>query len=241
MDACAGGLSVALSSTLPTLANDYCYQLIEIYTTLSNLGRAAAFEEIFSIIDAFDLDKENAVGFEELKEGYNTDKDPLLLLVLMYHSFSNQIRFNASGDFTMAFGRRTFNPSLQNKLNIFFDVQESSTPIKFSSCSFIELDIQDGDFVYIDPPYKITDATYNVYWSEDMDTELMAWLDSLDRRGIKWAMSNVFRHRGKTNEPLIEWSESYNTHVIDGVSYVSGSYRANNMEKPTVEVLITNY
>lgn len=69
-----------------------------------------------------------------------------------------------------------------------------------------------GDLVYCDPPYLITTGSYNdgkrgfKDWTLKEERELLALLDDLDRQGILFALSNVFRHKGLTNDVLIEWT-----------------------------------
>lgn len=235
LDVCAGGLSVSMSETKPVLANEYCPKLYGVYAKLKEVGREAAFAHIDEAIEAYGLDKVNSAGYLEFRDVYDYGQDPLDLITLMYHSFSNQLRFGPRGNFNMHFGARTFNPQLRKKLNIFFDLEKN---IEISNKSFIDLTPRTTDFVYVDPPYLITDATYNVYWSPQLDLELMEWLDNIS---IPWAMSNVFSHKGKTNEPLIAWAQKYNISYIEGVKYVSGKHHAKNTDKPTVEVLIRNY
>ena len=61
-----------------------------------------------------------------------------------------------------------------------------------------------GDLVYCDPPYLITTGSYNdgkrgfKDWTLKEERELLALLDDLDRQGILFALSNVFRHKGLT-------------------------------------------
>ena len=68
----------------------------------------------------------------------------------------------------------------------------------------------------------------------------MALLDSLNSRGILFALSNVFAHKGQTNDALIEWSKQYTVDYIDK-TYANCSYHFKDRETKTVEVLITNY
>lgn len=67
--------------------------------------------------------KFNKIGYELLRDEYNSistsaHKD-LLLLTLIFYSFNNQIRFNASGKFNMPVGKRDFNGCARNNLKRF--------------------------------------------------------------------------------------------------------------------------
>jgi DNA adenine methylase len=65
-------------------------------------------------------------------------------------------------------------------------------------------------------------------------------LDELDSKNIKFALSNVFYHKGKTNEELIKWSEQYEVTYLDK-KYSNCSYHLKDRDARTVEVLVTNY
>ena len=54
-------------------------------------------------------------------------------------------------------------------------------------------------FVYADPPYLITCATYNEQggWTEKDEYDLLAFLDNLSKNRIKFALSNVLSSKGK--------------------------------------------
>lgn len=61
--------------------------------------------------------------------------------------------------------------------------------------------------------------------------------------GIKFALSNVLSHKGKTNEILLEWAKNYNYNVHHlNANYKNCNYQTNAREnKESDEVLITNY
>ena len=67
---------------------------------------------------------------------------------------------------------------------------------------------------------------------------LLDYLDRVNQRGIKFALSNVFEHKGKSNEILKEWSKKYNVKYLNH-DYSNSSY--NTKKGKSEEVLITNY
>lgn len=103
-----------------------------------------------------------------------------------------------------------------------------------------------GDLVYCDPPYLLTTGPYNdgkrgfKDWSLKEELQLLSLLDDLNSRGIYFALSNVFAHKGLTNDNLIEWSKKYHVNFIDK-SYANCSYHFKERDAKTVEVLVTNY
>ena len=65
-------------------------------------------------------------------------------------------------------------------------------------------------------------------------------LDELNNKGVKFALSNVIKHKGNENQSLINWMKKYNVHYLD-FNYKNSNYHSKNTDRETVEVLITNY
>lgn len=231
VDLFCGGLSVSLNVDGPVLANDIQTPIISMYSAM----RDFTWNDVIAVVNEYELDKVNQEGFLKLRADYNATKNPLYLYVLHFHSFSNMIRFNASLEFTAPFGKRTVNKNSLKKFNWF---QTHSDKITFVSSSYENIIFNDGDFVYIDPPYLITTAEYNKFWSEEEEVKLLNLLDSLDSRGIKFGLSNVLEHHGKENTILKEWSKKYKvTHF--NKKYVFNIYQSKE-RNGTDEVYITN-
>ncbi|MGL4521771.1 MAG: Dam family site-specific DNA-(adenine-N6)-methyltransferase [Bacilli bacterium] len=247
VDVCAGGLSVTLHSPFENvLANDYSSELFCIYNHLDSRSCEQMVSEIENVIRLYGLSKTNKGGYEDFKAMTNVaalyngmgPSIPLFHLVLQYHAFSNMMRFNRLGMFNTPFGQRSFNKSSKKKIEQFYKIKDRKN-IQFSNQSFLNLSIKDDDFVYMDPPYLITEAVYNNGWDDFTDGAMMNWLDELHARGIKFAMSNVTHHRGKTNQRLINWAAKYNV-ISMNHKYVFNSYQAKEQDKETIEVIITN-
>ena len=99
------------------------------------------------------------------------------------------------------------------------------------------VEYQEEDLVYLDPPYLITFSEYNKLWNDVTERDLLAMLDNLNARGIRFAISNVTHYRGNTNNLFLEWSERYHSHSIKS-NYISFN---DNSIKQFNEVLVTNY
>ena len=104
--------------------------------------------------------------------------------------------------------------------------------------------------MYCDPPYLITTGTYNdgkrgfKGWTDKEEKQLLKTLDNLDKQNIKFALSNVLEHKGKSNDILKSWVASnpnYRINFID-FHYSNSNYQTIIRDKnASVEVLITNY
>lgn len=102
--------------------------------------------------------------------------------------------------------------------------------------------MDERDFVYLDPPYLATQANYclNNSWTETDEKRLYAFLDKLNKKKVRFALSNLLEHKGKKNELLQEWlnNNSFNVYHLeknyDKVQLLKGKTNSD-------EVLITNY
>lgn len=234
IDAFCGGLSVSLSVDKPSVSNDIDSKLIGMYTAM----KSTTLEEVVSRINEWGLNSTDKDSYLKFRAQYNENPTPIDLLILQYHSFSNLIRFN--GDkFNAPFGYRTFNPRSAKK---FTNFKNKCGSIEFTNLHFRELSsiISVDDFVYVDPPYLITKAEYNKFWSDDEEKNLLSWLDELNDKNIKFGLSNVIHHRGKSNTLLINWMSKYNVKYLDK-KYSYNIHHAENVDKETVEVFIYNY
>ena len=243
--------------------SDVNEHLFELYNAFKNLSSSKIINGIYERIEKYGLHKndirnhmkENScgVGIEEYKKGfirlrkrYNKKHDIIDFITLMYYSFSQQFRFSYNGDYNMPIGNRPF--SRVNKIYIengckFF----SSDSIKLRNKAFdtVNIDkIKKNDFVYLDPPYSSTNAVYNENrygggWTKKDDKKLFKFCEELNKRGIKFGISNVFESRGKKNKHLIKWCEKNNWYVrhFPNIKYSPCGKGISNND----EVFITNY
>lgn len=202
-------------------------------------------KHIESRIAYYKLSLTNKDGYDEFRDYYNGSlKNPLDLFTLICYSFNHQFRFNKKGEFNMPFGkeRSCFNKSIRNNLAKF---KEKIENITFTNNDFEDLNIDKlskDDFVYCDPPYLITCATYNEKggWNENKERRLYWLLDKLNENGIKFALSNVLYNKGRENEILVEFSRRYTIHHLD-YTYANANYHTKDKDTKPDEVLITNY
>ena len=172
----------------------------------------------------------------------------VMLYVIIVYSFNNQIRFNVSGEFNLPVGKRDFNRSMERKLLQFIDRIQTQN-CTFTCCDFRHFDtsaLTSRDFVYVDPPYLITCATYNEQggWNEETEQALLAFLDGLHSRNIRFALSNVLRSKGKENRILLDWlRQNRDRYTVAPLqySYSNSNYQTKDRSSATEEVLIRNY
>lgn len=184
----------------------------------------------------------NKQGYNRLKSDFNSlkKKNYLLLYLLLIYGFNRMLRFNSSGDFNVPVGNVDFNKNVLQALNNYFEFSKNKN-VKFENLDFkpfIEKNgFSDKDFLYLDPPYLITFSEYNKIWNEEKENELLNFLDSLHKKNIKFAISNVTHYKDRVNSIFIEWMSKYNVKKIKS-NYIS--YHDNSVKK-IEEVLVVNY
>lgn len=251
VDLFAGGLNVGINVQATTIyANDQITYLVELYRMFQDTPTDSLLKQIKDRIAYYGLSQTNADGYNALRAEYNRSRSLLDLFVLTCYSFNHQIRFNSKHEFNTPFGkeRSSFNDSIERNLILFCNALHKKNII-LSTGDFRDFDfsrLSKGDVVYCDPPYLITTGSYNdgkrgfKDWTTAEDSDLLTLLDRLHEQGILFALSNVFAHKGQTNDALIEWSKKYNVLYIDK-TYANCSYHFKDRGTKTVEVLITNY
>jgi DNA adenine methylase len=251
VDLFAGGFNVGINASANTIiCNDQISYLIELYEFLKEYPTEDVIKKIKERIDEFGLTKQNADGYNSLRDRYNENKDIVDFFVLTFYAFNHQIRFNNSQKFNTPFGkdRSSYNESIERNLITFCDALKKKN-IVFHNCDFLDIDLTDlgeNDLVYCDPPYLISTGSYNdgkrgfKDWTTVEETQLLELLDRLDKQGVKFALSNVLYHKGLSNDILIEWSKKYRVHYLDK-TYSNCSYHFKEKNAKTVEVVIANF
>lgn len=270
VDLFCGGANVAIN--VNTRGSIYCIdkqkQVISLFNTLKHLNMEEVFSTIYEIINKFELSDTSAFGYDfygcesgkglaeynkekykELRDFYNSNYKEndsyfdLIFFVLTVYGFNNQIRYNKSGHYNIPVGKRDFNDKIKLNLKSFIEVIKDSD-INFQCKDFrnLDLNLKQGDFLYADPPYLISTATYNEQsgWTEVEELALLKLLDELDSKGVKFALSNVLEHKGEENILLKNWSEKYKINYLD-YNYKNSNYQIKEKSAKTIEVLITNY
>lgn len=254
VDMFAGGGNVAVNVNAKHIVyNDVMWQVTEMLKEFKSVGAERCLERIDGYIEGYQLSKDNKEGYLKLRKQYNNPfniefsvLDPIMLYTLICYSFNNQIRFNNKQEYNMPFGknRSSFNPALREKFIAFVNrLQELD--IEFFSEDFRKLNIEKlgaEDFVYCDPPYLITVASYNENggWGEQAERELLNKLDGLNEAGVRFALSNILESKGKSNEILKAWAEKYKVVYLDS-DHSNCSYHRKDKTSKDVEVLIVNY
>ena len=269
VDLFSGGCTVGVNvPAKKVIFNDSDSRLVSLVREMRASDKDRFISDVFSVIDRYGLSRSDINGYEyygadssrglgdinrdsylRLRDDFNTEAldghmRAVMLYVLVVYAFNNQIRFNDEGYFNLPVGKRDFNQRMQEKLSAFIDRIKTMDSV-FLDSDFRTVEIPDGSFVYADPPYLITTATYNEKhgWTENDETSLHEILENLTARGIKFALSNTLKSRGKENSFLLSWIERHPEYRILHIdrSYSNSNYHIKDKDAETDEVLILNY
>lgn len=271
VDLFCGGCNVGMNyKSNYTIYNDISKPLISLIQSLRDMDNETIINGINKLIDEFGFSRTrdhnfayyggdankgvsayNREKYMQLREIFNsyTNRDNkyyIMLYTLILFGFNNQLRFNDKGLFNLPVGKRDFNIAIETKLLKFLE------SLRIQKHEFQTNDFRDFDFsrltksslVYCDPPYLITNATYNEKsgWTVDDEKDLLDLLDRLNSLEIRFALSNVIHHEGKENCLLNDWvaSKKYCVHNIF-MDYHYSNYQKKIKHADSKEVLITNY
>jgi adenine-specific DNA-methyltransferase len=273
VDLFCGGCDVGINTSGKRVVfNDSNEKLIGLLKTLRDNPKSDTFHILFGLIEKYGLSRSDLQGYDyyscdsadglalfnkerfiKLRNDFNglikRNKDYYLMLyLLIVFAFNNQIRFNHKGEYNLPVGKRDFNRKMQGKLESFID-RVQSMECEFSCLDYGDVDIDDLDrdsFVYADPPYLITCASYNEQngWTNESEKNLLTFLDSVHNKGIRFALSNVIECKGNENEILKEWlikNDSIYKVIELSMDYSNSNYHKKNRDSISREILIVNY
>ena len=247
----SGIVSISYNCAKKYWLNDKDKNLSKILEYLLNTNPEIIIEEIEKIIKQYKLPISNIANYSKqynaLKKEYNKCKRIDMLFVLILYGFNQQIRYNSKGEFNIPAGKFYWNEYHKKKI-LDFILKRKNKDVRTECLDFEEFlnSIEkylnkDNTFIYFDPPYLLSNATYNNLWKEEDEKRLINYLQKLTDKGFKWCLSNVLSSKGKTNKLLNEFinkNKKVKKIDIDNVSYSNSNYQRKERSKKDLEVLI---
>ena len=233
-DLFAGGGSVFVNNLFfdKIYVNDKIKPLISFYTYLQK----TPWEEVIESIKKKNIEKNDPEAYCKLRHRFNKNSSYIDFFILICSCTNNMMRFNKKFKFNQTFGKRNFNPNTEKKLKKYHNLIYKNDKIIFTNNNFIDITPEPNSFVYLDPPYLITEAGYNAYWSKDLENKFYDYVDTLNNLGVKFMVSNVAEHKGKKN-PHISRLQKYKIIDIDfNYNKVSRNGVSNSKE-----IIVVNY
>lgn len=182
-----------------------------------------------------------------LKNNFNLLKNIEELIVLVLYGFNQQIRFNSNEEFNIPSGKFCWNEYQKNKfLNYCKSTKDKKISIyNLDFYEFVEKTKanlnKEKSIFYFDPPYLISNATYNNKWCEKKERQLVYTLEKLTNEGYKWFLSNILFSKGVENKILSSFLKNVNNisyEYISNVDYKNSNYNRKTYEHKDVEILV---
>lgn len=242
VDAMGGAFNVGINvkNAKKVVYNEYNPFVFEIVDMLLKCDKNKLIKDVKKIINDFKLVKGDKETYINYRNYYNENKSPLNLFVLQMYCFQNQLRFNQKHNFNTPVGNCGCNETTFDRIKTFNVINQE---LETSNLDFNDININKygkNTVFYFDPPYIITNATYNdgkrgfKGWDEAQEISLLNFLDKINENGQKFMLSNVINHNGKTNEILLNWAEKNKYNVVYLRPH-AGRYGSRE------EVLVKNY
>ena len=256
IDVFAGSGVVSINYKTPKIyyLNDKDTHLTQILKFLIENKLEIILQKIDQIVTKYNLPTQPNLDFKtsynHLKNDFNLKKTVDKLLVLTLFGFNQQIRFNSEGLWNIPPGKFCWNAYQRNKLTKFCE-QLKNKQINASSMNFddfvkrIKLEInkkKTKSLFYFDPPYLISNATYNANWSEAEEAKLIEILQDLTDRGYKWCLSNLLFSKGKENKLLKDFinknQSKLKVEYFGNINYFNSNYQRKNKNNEDIEILV---
>lgn len=248
IDAFGGGFNVGINiNSENVIYNEYNHFVKDLIESFWRYDTFSYIVYMKRIIQRFKLERGDKESYLKVRHYYNSlpekKRDPRLLLVVILYSFQQQIRFNGNHEFNNPVGVRWFNDKILEKL-ISFSRRIKELNAHFYCADYTDMlqYVDDGHtFIYLDPPYMLTNSSYNdgkrgfKGWDSSQELALFDFLDKLNAKGSRFMLSYVSEHKGNTNQNLLRWTQENNYRIIElgDILGISGSRRK--------EILVINY
>ncbi len=152
--------------------------------------------------------------FNYIRDRYNLERDPRDFFFLTRTSINGLIRYNKIGNFNSSchFTRPGIDPKKINK--IILNVSGLIKDVHFLQQDYSEMDVQDADFIYLDPPYYTTKEA-SMYYGKLEEADFFNWLKTIYNN---WALS--YNGYSENNKNIHNIEKIYKRHILieSGVS-----------------------
>lgn len=180
-----GGALLYLMASKGSIGSDVYKPLVDFWL----LVRDQPHELISDYQDQWNRLQADLPGyFYEVRSKFNLEKKATDLNFLMRTCVNGIVRFSAAGDFNNSFhlSRKGMIPATFARSVWLWNSRVQGVDFRVSDYRESLRRAQDGDFVYLDPPYA---GNKQRYIGDVSQTELCAELDALNSRNVKWALS----------------------------------------------------
>lgn len=221
------------------VCSDINGDLIDLWNTVKNDPKGLYNEYTRMWCQMYDINdrQDKRKYFEDIRDEFNQTRSPYLYFFLMRTCTNGLPRYNRFGNFNQTFHltRDGMLPTRLNKtLFEWHDVIKRNNII-FRRCDYREIfnEVDDGDFLYLDPPYEITRSTGKYFGKIDY-IDLFDRMRMLNENGIKYALSFDNEH-----DEIIVPGDCYNN--MYNIKSTNGGFRTTTQRMDKKDVYESLY
>lgn len=217
-------------------------KLINLYKTISyDLTQfISRLNELTDVFLSIDNEEDKKIFYYEARKDFNTSLNDLevsvLFMFLNKTCFNGLYRENSSGDFNVPMGS-------YKKYNFYDEenIKEVSNHLK--KCNIIcgdfdSVEVEEGDFFYLDPPYIPLNKTSNFTsytkkgFSLYLNKRLINFLNEIDSKGAKFILSNSY------SEETLELYKDFSVFSVEANRSINSKPDKRNKVK---EIIVKNF
>ena len=175
------------------VCSDINGDLIDLWNTIKNdpKGLFNEYTKMWCHMNDYDI-PDRKIYYNDVREEFNQTRSPYLFFFLMRTCTNGIPRYNAYGNFnqTLHLTRDGMIPTrLKKTLFEWSDVMRRNN-VEFRRCDYNKIfdEVDDGDFLYLDPPYEITRSSGRYFGDIDY-YYFFERLRDMSNNNIKYALS----------------------------------------------------
>lgn len=162
------------------VCSDINVDLIELWQAIKNdpYSLCEVYTELWNELNVdTDINRQRKF-YESIRGRFNREKSPMDFLFLDRTCFNGLIRYNSNGDFNSPFhiNRHGIEPNKLKKIVNEWSKLINDKNVSFKVQSYDNINVSDGDFIYLDPPYYNTKGMYVSGFDSDL---FFRWLSEV--------------------------------------------------------------
>lgn len=193
------------------VCSDLNQDLINLWNAIKNEPQNVSkwYEILWTELNKDDDKERKKKYFNEIRERYNKEHNSLDFMFINRTCYNGLIRYNSKGEFNTSFhiNRDGIRPDKLEKIIQEWSGELNDNNVEFKCCSFVNINPNENDFCYFDPPYENSDTS--MYFGKFDNKKLFEWLKGLK---CKWIMSYDGKSGNIDNTYAVP-KELYNEHL----------------------------
>lgn len=168
------------------ILSDYNEYIIDFFASIQDGSITPEIAKKFLLKSGEILSKQGEEYYYEIRTRFNYDHNPLDLLFLNRACFNGVMRFNSKGKYNVPFCRKNDRFRMSYITKITNQIKWVAKVISQNDWTFVCKDwseilgqVEENDFVYLDPPYIGRHTDYFNNWTEEIAVDLARTANNL--------------------------------------------------------------